>query len=316
MEFLVLRLYAPLASWGTLAVGEDRPTLSHPTRGAILGLLAAALGIRRHEQTRLDDLALSVQIGTKTYSEGTILRDYHTIQTPPTKKKGQYATRKQELANKNHELNTILSSRDYREDGLWVVAIWLSSDASYRLEALQQALCQPVFTLYLGRKSCPLALPVSATIVTTDNLKQALDYDFAQPLSQVVTNDNNKLPSGKRFSNIKFYPLVTQTYSERWLPVQKVYDYQLIQSTADTPATAMTGIRVNYHWEGNISFLATRSILSKQGQSDDESDELLDYAQQVHTYQYWDEPTNREQWQFTQRTGHTWTTIEPMLQSN
>ncbi|MEX2322042.1 MAG: CRISPR-associated protein Cas5, partial [Saccharospirillum sp.] len=39
MEFLVFRLYGPLASWGNTAVGGVRPTLAMPTRSAILGML-------------------------------------------------------------------------------------------------------------------------------------------------------------------------------------------------------------------------------------------------------------------------------------
>ncbi len=48
-EYLVFRLYAPLASWGEAAVGESRPTATYPGRGAIIGLLGAALGVRRDD---------------------------------------------------------------------------------------------------------------------------------------------------------------------------------------------------------------------------------------------------------------------------
>ena len=49
-EFLIFRLYGMMASWGDIAVGELRPTFDHPSRSAIVGLLAAALGIRRDEE--------------------------------------------------------------------------------------------------------------------------------------------------------------------------------------------------------------------------------------------------------------------------
>ena len=126
MDYLVMRLYTPISSWGTLAVGEDRPTVNYPTRSAVLGLLGAALGIRRSETQKLKDLADSIGIASKTYSEGTILRDYHTIQTPTTSKGVNFFTRKQELQSVRLRL---FYSRDYREDGLWVVAIWLKPDA-------------------------------------------------------------------------------------------------------------------------------------------------------------------------------------------
>nr|WP_284509571.1 CRISPR-associated protein Cas5 [Salinivibrio costicola] len=46
-DYLVFRLYGPLASWGEPAVGGDRPTSAYPSRSAVLGLLGAALGIKR-----------------------------------------------------------------------------------------------------------------------------------------------------------------------------------------------------------------------------------------------------------------------------
>jgi CRISPR system Cascade subunit CasD len=49
MEYLLFRLYGPLASWGEIAVGESRHTATYPGKSALLGLLAAALGIRRDD---------------------------------------------------------------------------------------------------------------------------------------------------------------------------------------------------------------------------------------------------------------------------
>ena len=53
-DYLVFRLYGPLASWGQAAVGGDRPTGLQPTRSAILGLLGAALGIKRDNNQDLE----------------------------------------------------------------------------------------------------------------------------------------------------------------------------------------------------------------------------------------------------------------------
>ena len=52
MEYLLFRLYGPLASWGEIAVGESRHTAAYPGKAALIGLLAAALGIRRDEEER------------------------------------------------------------------------------------------------------------------------------------------------------------------------------------------------------------------------------------------------------------------------
>jgi len=192
MQYLVFRLYGAMASWGEAAVGGDRPSATHPGRSAVLGLLAAALGIKRTEQTKLNALYQSVQFAVKEYSAGVLIRDYHTAQVPSTDKKRVHRHRKSELAAPGYKLNTVLSSRDYRSDGVWVVAIWLNDSSTVTLSELAGALLKPRFSLYLGRKSCPLAAPLSPKVVEAESLQQALDGDFS-PLLNSAEQDSSWL---------------------------------------------------------------------------------------------------------------------------
>lgn len=178
MQYLVFRLYGPMASWGEAAVGGDRPTAQYPGRSAVLGLLAAAMGIKRDEQDRLASLANSVHVAVKQLSSGVLMRDYHTAQVPSQDKKIQHRHRKSELSVHESKLNTVLSSRDYRCDGVWVVAISSAPGHDMDLQLLANALAKPKFTLYLGRKSCPLAAPLMPQLIETDSLKNALDMEF------------------------------------------------------------------------------------------------------------------------------------------
>ncbi|KMJ44384.1 CRISPR-associated protein Cas5 [Xenorhabdus khoisanae] len=181
-NYLVFRLYGALASWGVEAVGESRPTGIYPTRSAILGLLGAALGIRREDDAQLAALQQSVRIAIKQTVSGSLMRDYHTAQVPSQEKKQTHLTRKSELSDKS-KLNTVLSSRDYRTDGTWIIVISLTEQATLTLSALHSALKKPVFTLSLGRKSCPLALPMMPQLAEYPSLKSALDTPFP-PLTQ------------------------------------------------------------------------------------------------------------------------------------
>lgn len=298
MDYLVMRLYAPISSWGTLAVGEDRPTVNYPTRSAVLGLLGAALGIKRSETQKLKDLADSIGIASKTYSEGTILRDYHTIQTPTSGKNVNFFTRKQEL--QSAKVETILSSRDYREDGLWVVAIWLRPDAkdsklehNVDLQQLQHALKYLKFTLYLGRKSCPLSLPLSPQIITASHLKMALDVSIDELLvessqSESVKNVNVLSDKSNRVAHWQINELIDTMVSDRYLPT--IIDYKAKKDEENTRLRQVT-----YHWEGEI-------------------ESMFEGAPPVNvfTHNHWDDPTDRKQWQFTQRIGHQWTAYEPI----
>lgn len=178
-DFLVFQLYGPMASWGDIAVGEYRPSFAHPTKSAIIGLLAAALGIRRDEDDRQRALADACSYAVRVDSMGVLLRDYHTTQVPPARRGVSYYTRASELGSA--DLNTILSSRDYRCDAAYTVAINVRDNAVYSAQVLVDALLKPAFTLYLGRKSCPPALPLHPKVVSAANLKEALESISVNP---------------------------------------------------------------------------------------------------------------------------------------
>lgn len=163
-DYLVFQLYAPLASWGDIAVGEQRGSFSYPTKSAMLGLLAAALGIRRTDETRLQALNGSLGFATRVESDGVLLRDYHTIQTPDASVRPLH-TRRDEVSVPAKNLHTLLSTREYRCDAVYLIAFWCFPDASFTLESLYTALLQPHFVLYLGRKSCPPSMPLAPEIL-------------------------------------------------------------------------------------------------------------------------------------------------------
>jgi len=176
-DYLLFRLYGPMAAWGDIAVGEFRPSYAHPSKSAVLGLVAAALGIRRDEEAVHQTMATSYGFAVRVEAAGSPIRDYHTAQVPPAgsgRRKKTFATRKDELAVPKEELGTILSSRDYRCDSLYSVCLWTVGDSSpYSLAQLEAALAKPAFTLYLGRKSCPLALPLQPQVVQASDLREA-----------------------------------------------------------------------------------------------------------------------------------------------
>ena len=171
-DYLIFRLYGPLAAWGDIAVGEYRPSFAHPSKSAIIGLLAAALGIRRDDAERQKALAETCSFAVRVDGMGTLLRDYHTTQVQSAKRGVVHYTRRSELAGE--DLNTILSSRDYRCDAAYTVALEILSGAAYKAQELANALVKPAFTLYLGRKSCPLALPLQPKVISKETLKEAL----------------------------------------------------------------------------------------------------------------------------------------------
>lgn len=183
--FLLFQLYGPMAAWGDIAVGERRPAQAQPSKSAIIGLLAAALGVTREQEEKQRSLAQGIGCAVLVKSRGIPLTDYHTIQMPRAThcNKKTIASRRQELAVVTRsELSTLLSYRDYRCDALAHVVVWLQPGFSdYGLPTLAEALNRPRFVLYLGRKSAPLALPVQAHVVTADTVLAALDTSQFSP---------------------------------------------------------------------------------------------------------------------------------------
>ena len=182
MDYLVFQLQAPLSAWGETAVGEFRPTANYPSESALLGLLAAALGIRREDEDAHAALRKGYGFAIGVLSSGRLLRDYHTAQVPGrvSLKNRPHNSRRDELNVPKDELNTILSTRDYRQDAASVVAVQVRDGAPYALSAMAQALARPRFTLYLGRKACPPALPLDPRIIAAENaLAAVLAYQQA-----------------------------------------------------------------------------------------------------------------------------------------
>ncbi|MEX2165364.1 MAG: type I-E CRISPR-associated protein Cas5/CasD [Sulfuricaulis sp.] len=195
-DYLVFQLYGPLASWGDIAVGETRPSALTPTKSAVLGLVAAALRLRRpdtihyesdaqrtaHERAECEasqaKLAEGYGIAIKVETLGLPLSDYHTAQVPSSgtgRNRRMFSTRRDEITSGHKsDLNTILSRREYRQDTYCVVALWARPGAPYTLGELRRALLEPGFTLYLGRKACPLALPLQPEVVSAERVEDAL----------------------------------------------------------------------------------------------------------------------------------------------
>ena len=173
MHFLVFTLYSPMGSFGEIAVGERRMSWARPGRSAILGLLAAAQGIERGDEDTHRRLESGLYYAVRTDGTGRPLIDYHTAQTPKARKGRRFATRREELDA--DELNTVLSTREWRTDACFTVVLWPRPESTLDLEEIAGALRNPCFVLYVGRKSAPLGLPLNPEIIEADTFMDAFD---------------------------------------------------------------------------------------------------------------------------------------------
>lgn len=168
-EYLVFTLAAPMGAFGDLAGHERRGTALWPGRSAILGLAGAALGIRRDDATGQDGLNVW-NVAVANLHQGHPLRDFHTAQPVPTARAKRPNSRRDALAALKRSDNAVITTRDYLTDCLFSVALW-GGDVNSLLKALRE----PVFTPYLGRKPCPLSMPMAPRVVVTNTPVVALE---------------------------------------------------------------------------------------------------------------------------------------------
>ncbi|NEE41189.1 type I-E CRISPR-associated protein Cas5/CasD [Streptomyces sp. SID7982] len=150
MSVLLMRLAGPLQSWGSAGRFTRRTTENAPTKSGVVGLLAAAQGRRRDAD--LSDLA-ALEFGVRVDQPGTRLRDFHTAHHSDTLKAMP------------------LSERFYLADAVFVAGV--SGEAGL-VQPLYEALLEPVFLPYLGRRSCPPSRPVTIAEPMDGELEQAL----------------------------------------------------------------------------------------------------------------------------------------------
>lgn len=154
MATLLLRLAAPLQAWGSDSKFETRKTDREPTKSGVVGLLAAALGLRRDDTEGLARLN-GLRFAVRADQEGSLLVDFHTAKSRDT---------------------SYVTYRHYLQDAVFLAG--LESEDEALLRELEAALRHPVYPLYLGRRSCPPTLPLFLGI----RAGKLLDTLRAEPL--------------------------------------------------------------------------------------------------------------------------------------
>ena len=161
--FLALRLEGPLQSWGYDSQYNRRNTGLMPTKSAIAGICCAALGLSRGStgeqeflasfgKTRMTAIAIPRK-GVKKELPVRRLQDYHTVQN----------TRRASGVINN---DCVLTHRQYLTDAFFGV---LLEGESLLLKQVADALENPVWGLWLGRKACIPTAPVLAGLKNNRN---------------------------------------------------------------------------------------------------------------------------------------------------
>lgn len=189
-EYLILKLQGPMQSWGSHTYEDYRPSNGFPTRSGVLGLVAACMGIERVDQESQMALSNSLNVavrpddGTKGRQALPVVRltDFHTVEK----------ARKVDGKENN---NPVVSRREYLCDASFTVGITITDSASYSLDQIEKMLKNPVYTPFLGRRSCPMTRPIFETRLLANSFGDA--FDKVQPWEGVYYSDVDEGADGQ-----------------------------------------------------------------------------------------------------------------------
>ncbi len=177
---LFLRLEGPLQSWGDNSKFVIRRTHEAPTKSGVMGLICCAMGVPRQAAIcRLRELN-ELRVGVRIDRAGTRWWDYHTVGAKIGILRADGEGIKRTGGGRHDPVETLITRREYLCDASFLVA--LRGDP--RLIAdVRDALSNPTWPVFLGRKACPPATPILAREGPGrfDDLQRALAHPPWQP---------------------------------------------------------------------------------------------------------------------------------------
>ena len=178
---LLLRLCAPMQSWGTNSRFSIRDTGLEPSKSGVIGLLCAALGKPREEShTEDEEFAelLNLRMGVLVLREGVRKKDFHTaLEVVKADSKGD-----------GKSTGTVTSYRYYLAYADFLVGLEYSNFEF--LKRLENKIKNPHWQIFLGRKSFVPSLPVYLEkdgLLRESDLEKSLTMnDFSQDGMRLV----------------------------------------------------------------------------------------------------------------------------------
>lgn len=178
LRCLLLRLEAPLMSFGAPAVDHRRTVQPWPAASMLTGLFGNALGWGRlrADAERLDRLQQRLRWAARIDRPGTPMQDFQTAELD---KDDQGWTARGRPEGRAGGPNTYDSPhirlRDFRADASVAVAVTLApADEMPTVDQLGDALTRPARPLFIGRKACVPSVRLSLGCLPADGPLQAL----------------------------------------------------------------------------------------------------------------------------------------------
>lgn len=180
MKILLMRLDAPLMSFGAPIVDNHGVIQAYPAQSLITGMIGNALGYDHSQFDRLQQLQERLRYASRADRPGERIRDFQTVSLGADYMSDKRAwttdhtleERKGGKASKG----THIRYRYYWADAVHTLALTMErAEEAPRLSDISRALEAPERPLFIGRKACPPAGHLVLGIIEAPDLKAALE---------------------------------------------------------------------------------------------------------------------------------------------
>lgn len=178
MEALILRLDAPLMSFGGVIVDQHNVTDRFPGLSMFAGLLANALGWSHADGDHIGRLQDRLVVASRWDIVPEAIVDYHTVDFGQPKMRAPGWTSRGEPEHRDGgpvaKFGTHQRYRHYWANGVLTTALTLEAGEAPNLDALETALRQPARPLFLGRKTCLPSSPILMGLASGEDVLSIL----------------------------------------------------------------------------------------------------------------------------------------------
>ena len=206
MKHLALYLRAPLQSWGASSKFGDRGTRDAPTRSGLLGLLAAACGIDKNDEVHDREWlarAAKLSMSILAFRRGDRMADYHTV-GGGFDEKDPWRKRMIPISADGKNRRPNVTHREYLADSVFGTVV---SGNDELVAEMASGVVNPVWGVWLGRKSCIPTEPILAGVFDSDEAaREALLARLRSSLERGGVKVAGKEGDGVAFSVMEAVP--------------------------------------------------------------------------------------------------------------
>jgi len=217
-RWMLLWFEAPLQSWGADSKFSRRDTLEFPTKSGVLGLLLCAMGASGEQKdllasfSSLKQTVLSFRYSKESFCQkDPLLCDFQMVGAGYNSKDRwqNNCIPKTEKGKKPNGSGTKLTHRYYLQNAVFAVLLEVPADMT---EKISNALQNPVYPIYLGRRCCVPTDFVYHGEFASENEAELAASDYATKKSELR---NENLPDYAKKSLFLNFKVIDGDFPEK-----------------------------------------------------------------------------------------------------